>query len=532
MSVVLERPADRNPEAVEPRSRFRRFIAEFPTPRMPTIPTHVWIMLALALIALMVHGLNIAGYPAVGDDEGTYLAQAWAVQQGEGLAPYTYWYDHPPLGWLQIAAFSWIPATFVPGPLAVANARVLMLPVTVISVCLLYTLGRRLKLPLWAAALGSLLFALSPLAVTLQRQIYLDNIAVVWILGAFVLALSPKRHLWHHVAAGCCAAVAILSKETMLVVLPALFLALWQGSHPSTRKFSIVGFLTLLGLVGVLYPLYALLNNELLPGPGHVSLVGGILFQLQRAGSGSLFDPTSASRAILHSWLYYDKVVPIAGAVAGLIAMITLRTLRAPALAVLLLVGMVMRPGYLPAMYVIQALPFLSLCIAGVLAAAVGVVLQKGPLRDGAWRWVRIGVVAVGMTGLLVSVVPAWVGGDTVAITRQSNTEFREVVDALNVLPHNKDTKVLVDDGIWLDLVRAGYQPGQGAIWFYKLDLDPAVKLANGWHDLDYVVASPIIRESMTGLPTVTEAMKNSTVVRTFGTGDERIEIRSVKEGR
>lgn len=532
MAVVLTRPADRIPDVGKPRSRWHRLIDACPTPRRPSKPIDVWVMLALAVIALVVHGLNIAGYPAVGDDEGTYLAQAWAVQHGEGLAPYTYWYDHPPLGWLQIAALSWIPATFLPGPLAVANARVLMLPVAAISVCLLYVFGRRLTLPRWAAALGSLLFALSPLAVTLQRQIYLDNIAVVWMLGAFVLALSPKRHLWHHVAAGCCAAVAILSKETMLVVLPALFVALWQGSHPSTRKFSIVGFLTLLGLVGVLYPLYALLNNELIPGPGHVSLVGGILFQFQRAGSGSFLDPTSASRAILNSWLYYDKVVLTAGVVAGLIAMITLRRLRAPALAVLLLLGMAMRPGYLPAMYVIQALPFLALCIAGVLAASVKVVLHKGPLQDGVWHWVRIGVVAVVMAGLTAVVVPGWVDGDRVAMTRQSNTEFRQVVDALTVLPHNKNTKVLVDDAIWLDLVHAGYQPGQGAIWFYKLDLDPAVKLANGWHDLDYIVATPIVRESMNGLPTVTDAMKGSTVVQTFGTGDERIELRSIKGGR
>ncbi len=189
-------------------------------------------MLALCLAVLIVQGVNITGYPAVGDDEGTYLAQAWSVQQGDGLAHYTYWYDHPPLGWLQIAALSWIPGQLQPAHLTVANARIIMLPFALIAVGLLYVLGRRLALPRWAAASGAVLFALSPLAATLQRQIYLDNIAVVWMLGAFVLALSPKRHLWHHMAAGCCAAVAILSKETMLVVLPALLVALWQGSHP------------------------------------------------------------------------------------------------------------------------------------------------------------------------------------------------------------------------------------------------------------------------------------------------------------
>lgn len=50
-------------------------------------------VLLLAIIA--VQGWNITDYPTLSDDEGTYLAQAWAVQQSKGLAHYTYWYDHP-----------------------------------------------------------------------------------------------------------------------------------------------------------------------------------------------------------------------------------------------------------------------------------------------------------------------------------------------------------------------------------------------------------------------------------------------------
>jgi hypothetical protein len=47
----------------------------------------------VVLIALVVQGWNIVGFPAVHDDEGTYLSQAWAIQHGGGLAHYTYWYD-------------------------------------------------------------------------------------------------------------------------------------------------------------------------------------------------------------------------------------------------------------------------------------------------------------------------------------------------------------------------------------------------------------------------------------------------------
>ena len=57
---------------------------------------------------------NIGGFPTASDDEGTYLAQAWAVREGLGLAHYTYWYDHPPLAWIQLALVSWIPESLAP----------------------------------------------------------------------------------------------------------------------------------------------------------------------------------------------------------------------------------------------------------------------------------------------------------------------------------------------------------------------------------------------------------------------------------
>ncbi len=104
--------------------------------------------------------------------------------------------------------------------MTVGSVRAVMLCVTLVTGVLLYVLARRLALPRWAAALAVALFGLSPLSVELHRQIFLDNIAVAWVLAAFVLAASPSRHLWHHFAAGLCAAVAVLSKETILLALP------------------------------------------------------------------------------------------------------------------------------------------------------------------------------------------------------------------------------------------------------------------------------------------------------------------------
>ncbi|MEU6535266.1 glycosyltransferase family 39 protein [Streptomyces sp. NPDC047000] len=497
---------------------------------------------ALLIAILLVQGWNIADYPTLSDDEGTYLAQAWAVQEGRGLAHYTYWYDHPPLGWLQIALLTWVPSLVSPGSMTVGTMRAVMLLVAAVSAVLVYVLGRRLALPRWAAALGMALFGLSPLAVVLQREIFLDNIAVLWVLLAFTLAASPSRHLWHHFGAGLAAAAGVLTKETMLVVLPALVVTLWRHGHRDTRKFALTGAITACVLIGFSYPLFALLKGELFPGSGHVSLWDGIVYQMSRPGSGFVLDPGSGSWGVLHSWLYYDRVLPLGGLAGALLLVVTwrwsvtARALAGPALVVAILSLVALRPsGYLPAMYIIQALPFLALVLAGAAASVAHAVLRRRR-RESEHRYVTGGRYALAAVLVLAAgsyVVPRWYDGDRTAMTADANAPYRAASAWLSTrVDDPRDTRVLVDDALWLDLVHAGYRPGLGVIWFYKADLDPAVTktMPHGWRDLDYVVASPTVRRDARDLPTVRAAVRHSVPVATFGTGADRIEIRRIQQ--
>lgn len=493
------------------------------------------IVTALVLVVLAVQGINIANFPTVSDDEGTYLAQAWAIQHGHGLAHYSYWYDHPPFGWIQIAALSWIPALLFHGPMVVMHARIIMLPVSAIGAALVYVLCLRLRMSRWAAAVAVVAFGLSPLSVTMQREIYLDNFAVVWMLAAFVLALTPTRHLWHHIASGGCAALAILSKETMIVVAPALLLAVWRGTDRSTRKFALAGFLATAGLLLFQYPLFALLKGELFSGPGHNSLFGAIHYQLSRPGSGDIFQQGTLANLTLHWWLVRDPVIMYAGVLAS-VAALGFKRLRPIALAAVILIVVAARPsGYLPAMYVIQALPFFAVVIAGLLDNLVGAAMR--------WRSERIPFLRAGGANLVAFasvlavalLAPSWETGDETADSALSNTNYAAASQWMH--QHIADpahTRVVVDDAMWPDLVEYGFQPGLGAIWFYKVDLDPAVTktLPHGWRDLDYVVSSSIIRQDPNSLPTVSAAIKHSTVVATFGTGDQRIDIMKVDHTR
>jgi hypothetical protein len=185
-------------------------------------------------------------------------------------------------------------------------------------------------------------------------------------------------------------------------------------------------------------------------------------------------------------------------------------------------------------MYVIQALPFLALVLAGGTASVTHAVLRRWR-AEGEKRLVtggRYALAAVLAIAAGAYVVPKWYDGARTAVTVDANAPYKAASKWLSTEVENPgDTRVLVDDAMWLDLVHAGYRPGLGVIWFYKADLDPAVTktMPRGWRDLDYVVASPTVRRDAVDLPNVKGAMQNSTPVATFGTGEDRIEIRKIE---
>jgi hypothetical protein len=147
--------------------------------------------------------------------------------------------------------------------------------------------------------------------------------------------------------------------------------------------------------------------------------------------------------------------------------------------------------------------------------------------------WGRRGLAAVLVVAAGAYVVPHWYDGDRTAVTADANAPYRAASSWLRTeVKDPRDTRVLVDDALWLDLVHDGYRPGLGAIWFYKADLDPAVTktMPHGWKDLDYVVASPTVRRDAVDLPNVKAAIEHSKAVATFGTGEDRIEIRRIDD--
>jgi len=189
-------------------------------------------------------------------------------------------------------------------------------------------------------------------------------------------------------------------------------------------------------------------------------------------------------------------------------------------------------------MYVIQVLPFFAVAIAGLADEGVRVLLAERTkafiARHWRWQapWRRLDVAAFSGVILIGLIAPHWQTGDATADTAFSNNQYAAASTWIrDHVPDHAHTRIVVDDALWPDLANQGFAPGLGVIWFYKVDLDPAVTqtLPNGWKDIDYVVSTSVIRQDPNGLPTVRLAMNHAVTIATFGTGDQRIDIMKVK---
>ncbi|BBY28218.1 glycosyltransferase family 39 protein [Mycolicibacterium sediminis] len=501
------------------------------------------ICAAIIVTCSIATAFNVYGNPVRFKDEGVYLAQAWAIPNLGALAHYTYWYDHPPLGWIQMSLW----ATVTDGwdrwnEQSTMAGREFMIVARVATSLLIYALGRRVGLRRSWAVIAVLVFLFSPLAMYYGRLTLLDNVAMPWVLASLVLAWSPRRAWGAGVGSALCFAVAVLTKETLLLLAPAIVLAIWSNYRRSNnRQFVWVAFGLVLAMSAALYPLYALIKSELTPGAGHVSLLGALDWQLSaRKGSGSVFDASSDARTLVDSWLALDAWLPVGGLVAAAL-LVGDRRLRPIVLALAIQSAMLLRQGYLPSMYVVAMLPFCALAVAGLCdrmwtRTADGpatVPLRSDGRRRQRWR------PAAAVAGSL-AVVVFWCVAITVAGSGWSNTlEYQWTVDAdasqrqvtawlRDNVPH--DANVVAEGEMWLDLHNAGFD-GHGNIWVYKVDSDPEVTQRLGsWQAIDYLALSRVtlVSESKATMPMVFEALDHAEPVAEFGSANDAVVIMRV----
>jgi cellulose synthase/poly-beta-1,6-N-acetylglucosamine synthase-like glycosyltransferase len=533
------------PRIAPPPARVKRRPPKQPAPvRLGDLGARAWRVVAshpdvaLLTVLLAVIGVlsarNCLHWPGQLFDEGTYVGNAWAVQHG-ALAPYTYSYGHPPLAWLAIFLWTGAGSALGIGTYSIDAARDFMVAVSLVGGSLVYVIARRMHMGRPFAAGAVVLFTLCPLALYFHRAVLLDNLAIVWALAAFALALTPRRRLWAFAASGACFALAVLSKETILVILPALLLAAAQNTDRRTRRYCLTLFGSFFLVIGLAYPLYAVLKGELLPGPAHVSLFGEVVVQLfTRETTGNILDPQSPAHATVVYWLKLDPWL-LGSALALTPIALVLRKTRAVALAYVIQLVMVLRPGYLPAMYVIALVPFAALMVAGTMDALWR--MSQRPRHTQRGDGLAPVAFCVLATVLAFGTAPRWAHDISVATTVREDGTTRAVT---RWIVSNKlyEKRMLVGDEYWIYLVQHGADasPVRGGFFsrtivsFWPFDYDPAVRkrFPNGWRDFEYIVSTQAMRASVARTPETARALAHSRPIVTFGRGEQRIEVRKI----
>lgn len=472
---------------------------------------------------------NLQGYPGrANDDEGTYVDRGWAMLTTHHLSNYTYFWDHPFFGWGTIAAWAGLTDGFSRDSRSVMVGRELMWIVTLVSCALLYMLARRIDIRPAFALVVVILFGLSPVGIWYHRLVSLDNLATVWALAALVLAASRRRSWAAAIGSGACFAIAFWNKETILLLMPALWWVLWQHTDESTRLANISSFCVVFFTGVVFYPLLATLKGELLPGRGHDSLWSEAVYQLySRQSTGSLLNIHSGTYQQFHAWLVLDPWV-ILGGIALIIANFLIPKLRPFALALFLQIAAILKGGYVPYAFVTAMLPFAALLVAGTADTLWQPVTNTHRQhRKRIYAVVTRAVSHAGKASVIAAIVifviviaPQWLN----SLQRQAKYDgLATETAAVNwISEHASAGDMVVSDAYpWLDIkLHTRATP----VYLWQIDSDPQVmrtQLPNGYKSISYLVlepASPLTFAALPGRPTLQQAISHSTIVRRFGT--------------
>jgi endo-1,4-beta-D-glucanase Y/4-amino-4-deoxy-L-arabinose transferase-like glycosyltransferase len=478
--------------------------------RLVTIPLFVMAL----FVAGSLHGINMFSYPYFEGDEGTYMSQAWAVVKQGTLAPYTYWYDHAPGGWYAIALFvQMLGGDFFFFGSSNDTGRVFMWVVHMLSAALIFYITKRIAHNSWLAVMGVLLFSISPLEIYFQRRVLLDNIMIFWLLAATAILLSRREHIWNFVLSGAFFAIAILTKITAILFIPAALLFVHSGSHQVSRSFRTTLFLSAMIMTYSLFPLYASIKGELLPEEGKVSVVSAFIFQMSRGGGGVPFwDDASMFMQVVYDWIIKDQNFVIISATIlslSLIVAFFQKRIALVALGPILYLLFLARGGVVLNFYVLPLIAAIAI-LGPTLASSVATYLGR---RADSMRGV-FGIAAIVALFVLYAdhaEQPVFAADET----SQQRRAVHWIKDNLS-----EEDVIVSDNYALVDLWDPDYYNGKSfpnAHWFYKVEKDPEIRslFQEEWRDVDFLLVNhELIREIERGdAPLIQEALTNATPV-------------------
>jgi hypothetical protein len=464
-----------------------------------TIPA--WLETILVFVALTgsfaAHAINMFYYPHYEQDEGTYMMYAWAVTHGS-ITNYPYGYGHPPLAWIQIAIWAQLTGGFSTFGNAINSGRVLVLLMAVGSSFLVYQIARKLGVGLSACLLALAIFSFSPIGITFQREVLLDNFATFWFLLALYLVVASKSRMSYIVSAAICFGISLLSKEVLIVFFPVMIYVVWLHTTRFQRTFALVTFIFIVFAVGFSFILMAILKGELFPYSWHLpwdqhphlSLLDTFIVQTQRGQSqGSFLISWDA-------WVSGDPLLIFLGIAAPAFNLITGWWNRKSLFLSLLALSfwaLLARGGVDFAFYIIPLIPLIALNAVFALKTLTG------------WFGRFVHFELVGIFLILVSLV-ALIKYD-IQHTIEPNNLFTErpaivETEALTWIRTqvSRRSVIVINSNLYTDLhEQEGDGVGDGTTYphaevYWNVALDPELEdtlLKENWDRIDYIVADP-----------------------------------------
>ncbi len=485
------------------------------------------LLAALLVTAAVAHGYNMFHFPYYENDEGVYMSQAWSLLKFGKLAPYTYWYDHAPGGWILIALWTFLTGGFFTFGFSINTGRVLMLVLHVFSSIFLYFIMRKLTKSSLASATAVIIFSLSPLGIYYQRRVLLDNIIVFWMLLSLVFAFYYQHKLRYIFLSGVAFGIAVLSKETAIFLLPVYIYIIYAVSHSHHKRFAVIQWISVFSMTVSLYLLYALLKGEFFPYGTplggeypHVSLIDALKFQTSRKG-GSIFDFENSSFWYgMRMWLSEDPVVIYLGAVATVLnILIGIKNFAARVagwLSVFFWIFL-MRGGLVIEFYITPIIPLLAMNIA-----LFGWYMQQLLDRLSYVRVLKhIPSLALCSGIIITSFYYATNIRDSLNLyTSDQVTPQVKAVDWI-LARETPGTFMIIDNYGYIDLQERKKDTSFKTEWYWKVDKDPDVRedmINSDENNVDYVALTPQMKNDIaySGLGMTLAAWKNSRPITIF----------------
>ncbi len=489
----------------------------------------ITVLIILLMISGISHAINMFRFPYYENDEGVYVSQAWSLLTQGKLAPYTYWYDHAPAGWILIALWTKLTGGFFTFGLSVNSGRVLMLVLHLFSSVFLFYIAKRLTGSLVPAIISVLIFSLSPLGIYFQRRVLLDNIMIFWVLMSLLLLTKKNYRLSNVILSALIFGIAVLSKESAIFFIPLFIYIVYSRSNTYNRTFNTFKWIAVCGLLISFYGLYALLKKEFFPigflgnQTPHVSLLNTLKDQYSRGGGGIIDMQKSTFWNDMSVWINEDPLIILLGALAtflNLVAGIWDKNFRIISLFSLSYWLFLMRGGLVIEFYVIPLIPLLALNI-GFLTwqtkKAISYISSKHLVSNISYIPSILMIFIVVISSLYYSTN---VRGNLNIYKSDQTTSQKQAIDWI-LARQNPNAFFVIDNYGYVDLQTRSNNNFKNAEWYWKVDRDPAISL-NILHDnpeqIGYIALTPQMEHDLesAGLNLTLEAWHASTPIKRF----------------